>query len=442
MHARSWRRVAGALDRHPLSTSLLYRAVARVGFGALPFAARFSAKLAAAMPGRGAAVATLKSWAASYRDRSRPLVWFHAPSVGEGLQARAILEVLRRRHPDWQIAFTHFSPSAEAAAARQPADVHAYLPADIPADVEAALDALAPTALVFVKLDVWPELASRAAARDVPVLLVAATVSPVSGRTGWPARAFTRAGYEVIAHAGAIAEDDAKRLEILGVPRDRITITGDPRFDSVTAMVSASATEAPLIERTGVPAIVAGSTWGLDEEVLLEAYGTVRRAHPAARLILAPHEPTSGHLEAVDALAARFGLGKPVRLALATGREEFILVDRVGVLARLYGSGDAAYVGGGFGRAGLHSVLEPAAWGVPVVFGPRWRSSREAGLLSDAGGGMALPVSGAPAQLAKLWQMWLNDEKSRRGAGSRALHVVEAGRGGAEKNASLVETAI
>ena len=94
------------------------------------------------------------------------LVWFHAPSVGEGLQARAILEVLRGRHPDWQIAFTHFSPSAEAAAARQPADVHAYLPADIPADVEAALDALSPNALVFVKLDVWPELAvARGGAR-------------------------------------------------------------------------------------------------------------------------------------------------------------------------------------------------------------------------------------------------------------------------------------
>ena len=434
--------MARALDRHPLSTSPLYRAIARIGFGALPLAARFSDKLAGGMAGRRAAVATLKSWADSHRDQSRPLVWFHAPSVGEGLQARAILELLRERHPDWQIAFTHFSPSAEAAAARQPADVHAYLPADTPDEVDAALDALAPNALVFVKLDVWPELASRAAARGVPVLLVAATVSPVSGRIGWPARAFTQAGYEAIARAGAIAEGDAKRLELLGVRPDRITITGDPRFDSVSAMVSVSATEPSPIAQTGIAGIVAGSTWGPDEEVLLAAYATVKRVHAGARLILAPHEPTPRNLDAVDALAARFGLQKPVRLAVATGREDFILVDRVGVLARLYGSAEAAYVGGGFGRAGLHSVLEPAAWGLPVVFGPNWQSSREAGLLIKSSGGMALPFSGAAAQFAKVWQMWLNDEESRRTAGSRALGVVKSGLGGALANTQLVETAI
>ena len=247
-----------------------------------------------------------------------------------------------------------------------------------------------------------------------------------------------------IARAGAIAEDDAKRLEILGVPRDRITITGDPRFDSVSAMVwPPPQRKRRSSSEPGVPAIVAGSTWGPDEEVLLEAYATVRRAHPAARLILAPHEPTSGHLEAVDALAARFGLGKPVRLALATGREDFILVDRVGVLARLYGNGDAAYVGGGFGRAGLHSVLEPAAWGVPVVFGPHWRSSREAGLLIDAGGGMALPVSGArrPSSRSsgRCGSMTKNPAGWRDRERFRLLRPAWEER---QQNASLVETAL
>ena len=272
-------------------TSLSYRLLARAAFGALPLVAPFSAKLRDGLAGRRAGGRTLRDWGAAHRDRARPLVWFHAPSVGEGLQARAILELLRARHPEWQIAFTHFSPSAEASAATQPAEVNAYLPADLPAHVEAALDALAPSALGFVKLDVWPELATRAAARGIPVLLLAGTVSPVSRRTGWPARALTRPAYESITRAGAIAEDDARRLVQLGVNRDRITITGDPRFDSVASMVASAAEEEPLLRRTMHRTLVAGSTWGGDDEVLLDAYAIVRSQHPDARLVIAPHEP-------------------------------------------------------------------------------------------------------------------------------------------------------
>jgi len=423
-------------------TSLLYRAFARAAFGAMPLAAPFSAKLAAGLAGRRAAVAGLAAWAAANRDRARPLIWCHAPSVGEGLQAGAILVLLRARHPDWQLAFTHFSPSAESSASRQPADVHAYLPADLPADIDAALDAMAPSALVFVKLDVWPELACRAAARGIPVLLVAATVSPVSRRIAWPARAITRAAYEALSAVGAIAAADAKRLELLGVPADRITITGDPRFDSVLQMVE-SAKDAPApIQRTPTPALVAGSTWGPDETVLLEAFARVRAAHATARLILAPHEPTPAHLAAVDTLALRLGLPRPVRLANADGTEAFIVVDRVGVLARLYGIGGAAYVGGGYGRAGLHSVLEPAAWGVPVVFGPRWQNSRDAGLLLDAGAALALSSSGPASQLAELWRSWLAKAEAHRSVGERGLQVVRSGAGGALRNAELIEAAI
>jgi 3-deoxy-D-manno-octulosonic-acid transferase len=359
--------------------------------------------------------------------------------VGEGLQARAILEIIRSRHSDWQIVFTHFSPSAESSAAKQPADVHAYLPPDLPSEVNAALDALRPSALVFVKLDVWPELATRAASRGIPVLLVAATVSPVSGRTGWPARVLTRPAYEAITRAGAIVEADAGRLALLGVSRDRITITGDPRFDSVASMVASAADEKPLLQRTTHKMLVAGSTWGADEAVLLEAFSIVRKEVPGARLIIVPHEPTSDNLDAVDHGARERGIPKPVRLSAAQGDEDLVLLDRVGVLARLYGVGDIAYVGGGFGRAGLHSVLEPAAWGVPVIFGPNWQSSREAGLLLQSGGGVSLPSA---AQLAEAWLRWIRSPEARSTAGNAALQVVRTGLGGAEENARLVEAAI
>jgi 3-deoxy-D-manno-octulosonic-acid transferase len=151
-------------------------------------------------------------------------------------------------------------------------------------------------------VDLWPELATRAAARGIPVGLVAGTVSPASGRTRWPARALQRPGYAAVSAAGAIAQGDADRLQHLGVRPDRITVLGDPRFDSVVEVVAGVAPDDPLLGwGCGAPTMVAGSTWPLDEAVVLEAFAAVRRDHPDARLILVPHEPTPRHLDRVAA---------------------------------------------------------------------------------------------------------------------------------------------
>jgi 3-deoxy-D-manno-octulosonic-acid transferase len=127
------------------------------------------------------------------------------------------------------------------------------------------------------------------------------------------------------------------------------------------------------------------------------------------------------------------------RLGDSDDTASIVLVDRVGVLASLYRGAWAAYVGGGFGRRGLHSVLEPAACGVPVVFGPRWRSSHAAGLLLDAGGGAALPARDAGPALARIWAAWLRNPAERARRAGAARQVVEGGRGGAARNAALIE---
>src|SRR5438093_8848123 len=124
--------------------------------------------------------------------------------------------------------------------------------------------------------------------------------------------------------------------------------------------------------------------------------------------------------------ALRAKLPRPMRLSQAPGPVPFLVVDRVGVLAALYGSGTMAYVGGGFGRAGLHSVLEPAAWGIPVAFGPRWHQSRDAELLIKAGAGVAVSDY---RDLTRVWDGWLQDETRRAGEGRRARLVVDSGLG-------------
>lgn len=423
------------------STTWGYRTALRLGTALVPSLGLLSPRLRAATRARRDAGERLLDWARSTRDDARPLVWFHAASVGEGLQADSVLRQLRRLRPDCQLVYTHFSPSAESLAARLAVDVADYLPYDLPDSVDRLLGALQPDLLVFAKLDLWPELATRASTTGTEVAIVAATVSRGSGRLRWPARTLLTPGYRAVAAAAAVSADDATRLTRLGVPADRIRVLGDPRFDSVLERVAGVDPADPLLRfGRGAATMVAGSTWPPDEAVLLGAFARVRRRNPDARLILVPHEPTESHLKAIERIAAAAGM-TPVRLSAAGGPTPLLLVDRIGVLAALYGAGTMAYVGGGFGRAGLHSVLEPAAWSVPVAFGPRWRDSRDAELLLRAGAAASLPGTGtrrAAAALEKQWHDWMNDEARRRSQGRRARGVVESGAGAAEKSAEML----
>jgi 3-deoxy-D-manno-octulosonic-acid transferase len=426
------------------STSSLYRLAARLGSGVAALLAPLSPKLAAGHRGRRDAVHRLAAWAERARNRARPLVWFHAPSVGEGLQAESVLLQLRALHPEAQYVYTHFSPSAASLARRLPVDAFDYLPYDLAPTADALVRALAPTLLVFSKLDLWPELATRTAATGAEVAIVAATVSPGSGRLLWPVRTLSSPGYRAVTMAAAVSEDDAARLARLGVARERIQVLGDPRYDSVIERISGIAADDPLLRLgQGAPTMVAGSTWPGDEAVLLEAFARVYRDFPSARLILVPHEPTMSHLTAVERQSRSLGL-QAVRLTAATGPAPLLLVDEVGVLASLYAAGTMAWVGGGYGRAGLHSVLEPAAWGLPVAFGPRWRESRDARVLLDAGAALALKGAGAAGaeELYRVWSGWIEREEERAEQGARARAVVESGRGASRRSAELLSAAI
>jgi len=376
-------------------------------------------------------------FAAFRRAPGRPLLWMHAPSVGEGLQARPVLELARERAREWQLAYTYFSPSAERFAAGLNVDFRDVLPFDATGDARAAIRALDPTALVFSKLDVWPTLAREASNRGVGLGLVSATLSPGSTRRRGIAAALLRDAYARLDRVGAISAEDAERLIALGVPATRVTVTGDTRFDQVWARAAradfGSALLSPL--RSDRPTLVAGSTWPADERPLLEAWSSLREQHPEMRLIIAPHEPTPVHLEPIERWTT-IAKVRHARLAAAEAAEaDVVIVDRVGVLGDLYALADVAFVGGGFHAAGLHSVLEPAAFGAPVVFGPRYANSREAGLLLAAGA--AASVGDAPS-LEVVLGHWLEETTARRTAGDAAREVVRAGLGAAERSFELV----
>ncbi len=401
-------------------------------------------KVARSMQARRGLIERVRARAALVRDPSRPLVWLHAPSVGEGLQARPVAQALRVQHPEVQLAYTFYSPSAVRFAESIEADITDYLPFDGATECDAMLDALKPAALVFVKLDVWPVLVARAVARGIPVALLSATVAPGSSRLGAMSRMVLHDAYAALRSVGAIDAPNSARLQQLGVRMSALRITGDTRFDQVWARAQSVDRASPLLTAlvSARPTLVAGSTWPADESVLCESWMAVRRACPTARLIIAPHEPTEGHFAPLSAWANKQRL-RTVRLSRLETSEspaerdaDVIIVDRTGVLGDLYAIGDAAFVGGGFHAAGLHSVIEPAAFGIPVAFGPRHTMSREAGLLLAAGGGASITTARALTEVAS---QWLSDKKKREREGERAREVVRAELGATDRSVALVE---
>ena len=432
----------------------------------LPVAGLVSEKMGRGVEARRRAVAGLETWAASGRDPDLPLLWVHGASAGELLAAVPALEALRARR-DLQLLVTHFSPSGAAAAPALSPDATSPLPLDTLGQTGRALDAVAPAALAFSRLDVWPALTASAAARGVPLGLVNGTVRPDSSRLRWPSLPLLRDAYGRIRRAGAVSGEDAARLERLGVRPQALEVTGDAAFDRAASRIEearrpgSAAGRLRAALRGDAPVLLGGSTWRRDETLLIGAAADLASSGRPVSLVLAPHEPDRGAVERVTALSRRL-LGCEPRLWSEVGREGAradaggpaagggrtsggaeggppllapLLVDSIGLLAGLYAAADLAYVGGGLGRGGLHSVVEPAAAGIPVLFGPR-HARREASDLLERGGALEIDPDSAARVLGRL----LGDEEERLRMGRAAGAYVEEGRGAAERTADLLES--
>ncbi|MEX2583712.1 MAG: glycosyltransferase N-terminal domain-containing protein [Gemmatimonadota bacterium] len=421
----------------------IYTIGLRFARGLLPLLSRGEGKLARGIRGRRSAPDRLVAWAERERDPVRPLVWFHAPSVGEGLQAGAVMDALLERRPDAQIVYTYFSPSAERLASRLPAAVAGYLPIDLPDTLRPVFDALDPSVIAFSRTEVWPNLTRIAADRGVPTLLLNATLPARSSRLREPTRSLLAPAHRRLLRVGAISEADAQRFRRLDVPPERLLVMGDARFDQVARRAAAADRGGNLLRSLAGerPTVVAGSTWPEDEEPLSAAFASLPGASSRYRMILVPHEPVEAHLLGLERTLDRIG-HEHVRLGRRrpdVGDPPVIIVDRVGILGDLYALADVAYVGGGFGTAGLHSVLEPAAFGVPVLFGPRHSGAREAAEMVECGAAYAVADQ---VDLGRTLARLLTNAEPRLEAGAAAARYIAAGLGAADRGAGLIMEAL
>jgi 3-deoxy-D-manno-octulosonic-acid transferase len=364
---------------------ILYAALYRLLLGmyslAIHIAASFNPKAKLFVAGRKNLLPMMRR--AMVSD-ARKRIWIHCASLGEFEQGRPVIDNMRRQYPECAIVLTFFSPSGYEVRKDYPgADYVFYLPVDNNRNAKQFLDIVNPSLCVFVKYELWYSYLSNIAARHIPALLISAIFRKDQGFFKWYG-GLQRYMLRCFTHI--FVQDTASRSLLESINIKDISISGDTRFDRVI-VASHQAVQLPVADVfcQGHKIIVAGSTWHGDE-VLLQKVLTLLPA--AWKLILVPHEVHEEHIAAIEKMFA----GNVVRWCQwdSGSDKRVLLVDTVGLLSKLYRYGTFAWIGGGFGKAGVHNVPEAAVYGIPCFFGPVFRQFLEAQELVAKGGAFTL----------------------------------------------------
>jgi 3-deoxy-D-manno-octulosonic-acid transferase len=451
------------------------------GFHFAAFLARLGShrfdKIRSGIAGRKALFADLAAQLQKVKNAG-PRFWIHAASMGEYEQARPLLQEIGQRFPEVVRVLTLFSPSAYANLNRAniPAEAVSYLPFDSVRSARRFLRLVNPNSAIVIRHDIWPNHLWEAQRRGVKLVLADASVS--ANARSWRykpgVRNFNRSVFAAFDAVCAVSAEATQSLKALLRHPERLVVTGDTRYDQVLFRTQSKKIEDVLPEewRDGAMTFVAGSTWPSDEEVLLPAYVAARKPLPHLRMILVPHEPTPEHLAQLEKRLADFDL-VAVRLSQLTTESEMerngvreserkgegrgaesalrlspftryplppsvLLIDRIGILAILYSAGQVAFVGGSFGP-GVHSVLEAAVHGVPVLVGPRFHNSPEA--VELAAKDLLASVANAEECRQKLLELFQNPEL-RQEKGARHREFVLARCGASARVVEILERAM
>lgn len=321
-------------------------------------------------------------------DRRKKMLWFHSASMGEFEQAKPIIEKIKKEEKV-NIIVTFFSPSGYRNSLKYPyADIISYIPVDTPILTERFLNLVRPNIAIFMRYDIWPNMIWQLDRKKIPYFIVDATMRSQSKRKLPIVFDFHRSLFSNVSRVLAVSNDDAKNFLDFGIPQNKIEIVGDTRFDRVFEK-SIDAKERKLFFKEnifiGKKVFVLGSSWESDEEVMLPALMKLMQYDPDVITVIVPHEPTIHHLERIEnTLLNYFSF---IRFSYINNykNERVIIVDSIGILLTLYKYANLAYVGGSF-KQGIHNVLEPAVYGLPVLFGPKIENSREANTLVSIGG--------------------------------------------------------
>jgi len=329
-----------------------------------------------------------KQWRKNLKQHIPPnqqIIWFHCASLGEFEQGRPIMEAIQKEKPDVFLLITFFSPSGYEIRKNTPIAGHVcYLPLDTRKNARDFLNIVRPKMAFFVKYEFWFHYLNALQKADIPIYFISSSFRPNQyffNRTG----RWTHPYLRKVTHFFVQNQLSKTLLESIGVTR--VTVSGDTRFDR-TAKLAEHPQPLPLIDqfKGNNRLLVGGSTWQ-PEELLLHAL--VKENLPDLKIIIAPHDISEAHIQAIE---NRFA-GRCLRFSRANAENiaqlDILIIDSIGLLNKIYYHAEIALIGGAFG-SGLHNILEALTYGVPVFFGPKTKKFPEAQQAIAAGCGFQI----------------------------------------------------
>ncbi|MBN2856944.1 MAG: hypothetical protein JXN63_00940 [Candidatus Delongbacteria bacterium] len=387
-------------------------------------------------------------------------VLFHCSSMGEYKQILPIVKNLTgNQDEEYNLVLSLFSPSAYENIDKEdsPFSIITYTPFDFYFVTKKFINTINPDIVLISKHDIWPNFIWELKKRDVPVYLINALFADDTKMDNWYAKYFYRSIFTNITGILTLNEKHRQRfLKIFPYP-ERIRVTGDTRFDAVI-YESVSNTGITQLEKLNEieNVFIAGSSWPAGERNILKAWVKVKKKFGEAFLVIVPHEVGVDHIYKLESLCQEKEF-KTIVFTEMTGKEKLneydvIIIDKVGLLSRIYKYGSIAYVGGGFSRNGIHSVLEPAAYGLPVVFGPHLDKSPEAQEMNNLNCGIIFnnenelynvidSLWSDKALYAKISELSLEFVNERSGATDKIIEIIKEknNKPKFDKNTSLTE---
>lgn len=358
-------------------------------------------------------------------------VWFHAASLGEFEQGRPVIEALKQRHPELKVTLTFFSPSGYEVRKDYPlADEVLYLPSDTPAHAAQWVQRRHFVAAVFIKYEFWFNYMQALHDAGIPMFYISLILKPESYFFRWYGTWFFRQLHNV---THFFVQDDVTQKLLINNGLTNVTVCGDTRFDRVAA-IARQAKPFAEVERfiNGRKCIIAGSTWPPDEKLLAQFLPELPDDYC---LIIAPHDISASH---VAQIKTQFPDSRLYTEIDSKKQTKLLVINTIGILSQLYQYARFVYIGGGFG-VNIHNIQEPVTFGCPVVFGPKYKSFKEAVDLVALEG--VFPVQNAD-ELKSVFRRLMGDETFRIHASEVCIDYLNSQVGATESIMSGLEKAL
>ena len=406
---------------------VIYNLIVRLYFYMIYVASTFSIKAKSWISGRKKVHARLSNFISSAHGKK---IWFHCASLGEFEQARPLIEKIRKQHPEYKLVLTFFSPSGyDARRYYEGVDFVGYIPLDTAYDANKFIRKMKPSLVIWVKYEYWYHTLSELKSRNIPVILVSSVFRPGQVFFKWYG-SLHREMLSMFTHIFVQNEESRQLLNTINIESE---VCKDTRYDSVFNVMSRhKPIEAMSVFKADKKIFIAGSTWAKDADIICDFIND-DPFDGQFKYIIAPHDATRENVSYITKKIKKKKAHMSRIKADNAHKFDVAIVDTIGLLSTLYYYGDIAYVGGGF-NASVHNILEPAVYGMPVMFGPHYQKSDEAKqLLNQPEWHAAYTVKNYDELLTAAQSLLENDEEYLKIGRIKSREFVLSNTGGTDQ---------